>query len=33
MVASLKFIEQTSRLETQAGFLWYSVGVEFLLSQ
>lgn len=33
MVASLKFREQTSRLEMQAGFLFYSLWVEFLLSQ
>ena len=33
MVASMKFIEQTSRLDTQAGFLCYSFGVEYLLSQ
>ena len=31
-LASLKLIEQASRLETQAGFLGYSPEAEFLLS-
>ena len=30
-LASLKFVEQASRLETQAGFLGYSLKEEFLL--
>ena len=30
-LASLKFVEQASRLETQAGFLGYSLEAEFLL--
>ena len=29
-LASLKFVEQASRLETQAGFLGYSLEEEFL---
>ena len=30
-LASLKFVEQASRLETQAGFLGYILEAEFLL--